>query len=90
MTEPFRTAPQQITAGQPIGAAMLLDIISEARSAMLEAAVDLAEAIYKKLPRYRRQIDFDITTPDAPKIERYGMTVLGAGTLIEEISEKYL
>ena len=38
MTDPFRTVPQQIAAGQPIGAAMLLDIISEARSAMLEAA----------------------------------------------------
>lgn len=56
----------------------------------LEAAVDLAEAIYKKLPRYRRQIDFDITTDTAPTVERYGMTLQGAGTLIEEISEKYL
>lgn len=56
----------------------------------LKAAVDLAEAIYKKLPRYRRQIDFDITMPTAPTVERYGMTLQGAGTLTEEISEKYL
>lgn len=56
----------------------------------LEEAVNVAEKIYKKLPRYRRQIDFDITTPTAPTVERYGMTVIGMGTLIEEISEKYL
>lgn len=56
----------------------------------LEQALDLGEAIYKKLPRYRRTYNFAVTNLNAPLIERYGMTVRGAGTLLSEISDKYL
>lgn len=56
----------------------------------ISEAARMASAIYKKLPRYRRQLNFEINRPTTPRIEMLGMTLGGAGCVLEEVADKYL
>lgn len=53
-------------------------------------ALDLACAIYKKMPRYRRQIGYLTDTKNADVVRYKGMHSKGAGIWESEVSDKYL
>lgn len=59
-----------------------------------QEALDLACEIYKKMPRYRRELGF-CTDPKNPDVVYYktkycNMSSKGAGTWESEVSDKYL
>lgn len=55
-----------------------------------QEALDLASEIYKKMPRYRRQLGYLTDTKNADVVRYKGMHSKGAGTWESEVSDKYL
>lgn len=56
----------------------------------LEEAIEYAEHLYKKMPRYCRQIGYAVEDKNSPRITYHdGHVIIGAGTLVEEIAERY-